>query len=147
MRAASRLILAMLLGALCVPALALDYRAAARSSILYDSPSAAGKKLYIVAADTPLEVVVTLEKWIKVRTHDGQLAWIARADLSDHQTVEVTADKAEIRQTPAEDAPVVFAAARNVLLRVTGPAKAGWLPVAHADGETGFARLVDVWGH
>ena len=34
-------------------------------------------KLLRASPGTPLEVVVTLEKWIKVRDRDGKLAWIS----------------------------------------------------------------------
>ena len=147
MRTLSRLALVGVLGALCAPAFALDYRAAANPAVLYDTPSASGRKLFIVSADTPLEVVVTLEKWIKVRDRDGKLAWIARADLADYQTVMVAGDSAAIHAQAADDAPAVFTANRGVVLRVTGPVSGNWLPVRHADGESGFVRRVDVWGY
>jgi len=146
-RVFTRLALIAILGALSAPSMALDYRAAARTSVLYDTPSPTGKKLYIVASDTPLEVVVTLEKWIKVRARDGKLAWIARNDLADYQSVMVTVDQAIIHQEAQDDAPASFMATNGVVLRVTGPAKGAWLPVRHADGETGFVRKVDVWGY
>lgn len=146
-RVLTRLALIAVLGALSAPSMALDYRAAAKTSVLYDTPSPAGKKLYIVNADTPLEVVVTLEKWIKVRARDGKLAWIARNDLADYQSVMVTTEQAAVRSEASDDAPPSFMAANSVLLRVTGPAQGAWLPVRHADGQTGFVRKVDVWGY
>ena len=147
MRTLPRFALVAALGVLCTPAFGLDYRAAAGPAILYDSPSASGKKLFIVSAGTPLEVVVTLEKWIKVRDRDGKLAWIARPDLADYQSVMVTRDKATIHAQADDDAPTVFTASQGVVLRVSGPAKGSWLPVRHADGESGFVRRVDVWGY
>ncbi len=147
MRSLSRIALVAALGALCAPAFGLDYRAAADAAILYDAPSASGKKLFIVSAGTPLEVVVTLPKWIKVRDRDGKLAWIARPDLADYQTVMVTSESAAVHAQAANDAAVVFTANRGVVLRVSGPAKGSWLPVRHADGESGFVRRVDVWGY
>lgn len=146
-RVFTRLALIAILGALSAPSMALDYRAAARTSVLYDTPSPAGKKLFIVTADTPLEVVVTLEKWIKVRARDGKLAWIARNDLADYQSVMVTVDQAAIHQMSQDEGPVAFMAASSVVLRISGPAQGAWLPVRHADGETGFVRKVDVWGY
>lgn len=145
-RVLTRLALITIAGALCVPAMALDYRAAARNSVLYDAPSQTAQKRYIVTADTPLEVVVTLEKWIKVRARDGKLAWIDRNDLADHQSVMVTVEQATIHQAAQDDAAVAFMAANGVLLRVTGRPQGAWLPVRHADGAAGFVRKVDVWG-
>ncbi|MCB1958972.1 MAG: hypothetical protein KDE68_00335 [Rhodocyclaceae bacterium] len=131
---------------MCAPALALDYRAAAAPAILYDTPSAKGKPLFVVSAETPLEVVVTLEKWVKVRDRAGNLAWIARSDLSDRQTVVVTAERASILQRAEDSAPASFEAVRGVILNVSGPATGSWLPVRHADGESGFVRRIDIWG-
>jgi len=145
-RVITRLALFAMLGALSVPGMALDYRAAARTSVLYDTPSPTGKKHYIVSADTPLEVVVTLEKWIKVRSIDGKLAWIARNDLADYQSVIVRADQATVKQNAQDDAPAAFMAVKGVVMRITGPAQGIWLPVRHADGEAGFVRKTDVWG-
>jgi SH3-like domain-containing protein len=146
MQLAKRLAIAAALATLCAPAAALDYRAAARPAILYDAPSATGKKLYIASTDTPLEVVVTLEKWVKVRDRDGKLAWIARSDLADYQTVMVAVDSATVREQPDETAGTRFMASRGVVLRLSGPAKGSWLPVRHADGDTGYIRRIDVWG-
>lgn len=146
MQTVSKIALVAALATTCAPAFGLDYRAAAKPSILYDTPSEAGKKLFIASAGTPLEVVVTLEKWIKVRDRDGKLAWIARTDLADYQTVMVSAETATVYQQPDTNSPASFTAAQGVVLRVTGPAKGSWLPVRHADGETGFVRRIDVWG-
>jgi len=146
MRAGSRIALMAALAAICAPAFGLDYRAAAKPAILYDAPSATAKKVFIASVGTPLEVVVTLEKWVKVRDRDGKLAWISRTDLADYQTVMVSADKATVYQQPDTNSPASFTAAKGVILRVSGPAKDSWLPVRHADGETGFVRRIDVWG-
>ena len=42
---------------------------------------------------------------------------------------------------------MAFTAKRGVILRVTGPIRDSWIPVRHEDGDTGYARLVDLWGH
>ena len=54
------------------PAAALDFRAVADPvAILYDAPSAKSGKLYVVNKGYPLEVVVTVEGWVKVRDANG----------------------------------------------------------------------------
>jgi hypothetical protein len=62
-------------GAASVPALAIDYRSVIvpAVAILYDSPSQSGKKLYLIKAQTPVEVVVKLDGWSKVRDAEGTL--------------------------------------------------------------------------
>ena len=44
------------------------------AAILFDAPSLQGKKLYLIKAQTPVEVVVKLEGWLKVRDAEGTLA-------------------------------------------------------------------------
>lgn len=126
-------------------AAAIDYRSIAEPAILYDSPSDKGKRLFIIAAGTPVEVVVNLDKWAKVRDAGGGIHWVDRAALSDKRTVIVRA-RATVRQRAAMDAPPAFEAAKDLVLEVGGAVTDGWLPVRHRDGSTGFIRVTDVWG-
>lgn len=113
---------------------------------MYDAPSEKGKRLFIVAPGTPVEVVVTLDKWMKVRDAGGALAWLERGALSDKRTVQVTAQRAMVRQNPAEDAPVAFEAARDVILEFVSKAGNGWIQVRHKDGSSGYLRVNEAWG-
>src|SRR5574337_140861 len=141
------LALACLAGLLTAgPALALEYRSVAAPSILYDAPSVQGKKLYIIARQTPVEVVVSLDKWVKVRDMAGGLTWIERSHLSDQRTVQVSAARATVRQKPDETAPPVFEANRDVVLDMSEPPAAGWVKVRHRDGLVGYVRVTEVWG-
>jgi SH3-like domain-containing protein len=126
--------------------MALEYRSVAAPAILYDAPSDQGKKLYIIARNTPVEVVVGLDKWVKVRDMGGGLAWIERGRLSEHRSLQVSAARAAVRQKPEEAAPVVFEAARDVVLELAEPPAAGWVKVRHRDGLSGYVRVADVWG-
>ena len=128
------------------PALALEYRSVAAPSILYDAPSEQGKRLYVIARQTPVEVVVSLDKWVKVRDMGGGLTWIERSRLSDLRTLQVSTARAAVRQKPEESAPVVFEASRDVILELAEPPAGGWVKVRHRDGSTGYARVTDVWG-
>ena len=97
------LILVTLAGLLAgAPSHALEYRSVATPAILYDAPSDQGRKLYIIAKQTPVEVVVSLEKWVKVRDMGGGLTWIERSRLSEHRTLQVSAARATVRQKPEE---------------------------------------------
>jgi SH3-like domain-containing protein len=128
------------------PAMALEYRSVAAPAILYDAPSEQGKRLYVIARLTPVEVVVSLDKWVKVRDMGGGLAWIERGRLSELRTLQVSAARATVRQKPDESAPAVFDAARDLILELAEPPAAGWVKVRHRDGLTGYARVTDVWG-
>lgn len=126
---------------------ALDYGAVASSSaILYDSPSAQGKKLYVVSRYTPLELVVKLSGWVKVRNQDGSLAWVQQSDLGTQRYVVVTDALAQVRQRPTHDAPVVFQVRRQVALELQRDTGAGWLAVRALNGASGYVRADAVWG-
>lgn len=128
-------------------ALALDYRSVTvPAAILYDSPSQNSKKLYLIRAQTPVEVVVRVEGWLKVRDAEGTLAWVSARDLGERRTLVVTAPVAEIRQVDKPEAPVVAELEKWVVVDFVEPAAPGWAKVRHRDGATGFVRANQVWG-
>lgn len=128
-------------------ALALEYRAVeAPVAVLYDTPSQKGKKLYIVHRYTPLEVIVRIDGWFKVRDAEGSLAWIEAAALTDKRTVVVTSNVAVIRKSPAVEAELLFEAEKWVALELLEPAQSGWAKVQHLDGALGYVKVTQVWG-
>jgi SH3-like domain-containing protein len=128
-------------------ALALDYRSVeVPVAILYDSPSQKGKKLYLMRAQTPVEVVVRVEGWFKVRDAEGTMAWIEARNVGERRTLVVTAPRADIRQSDKPDAPVVGELDKWVLVDFLEPAAPGWAKVRHRDGATGYVRSTQVWG-
>jgi len=125
---------------------ALEFRSVAvPAAVLYDAPSAKGRKLFILTQGYPIEILVTLDAWLKVRDASGELAWIEAKSLSVQRMVMVKVPKAEVRQAPDENAPVVFQAEQDVLLEVIETAD-NWARVKHRDGATGFIRITQVWG-
>ncbi len=141
----ARAALAALLCA-AAPAQALEYRSTGRAALLYDAPSTAGGRVAIAGPGLPLEIVIDTEAWLKVRTHDGRLVWIEKAALGGPATVMVKVETATVRVRPEPGADIVFRAARGLLLAVTGPVDAGWLPVRHADGLAGWLPAHEAWG-
>lgn len=126
---------------------AADFRSVQdNAAVLYDAPSRAATPLYVVSRNYPLEVIVNLEAWVKVRDHAGALAWIEKKSLGDKRMVLVTSPSAEVRQRPEDSAPLAYNAAQNVALELLEVAPNGWLRVRHADGATGFLRGASVWG-
>jgi SH3-like domain-containing protein len=140
-----RLAFALLLAA--GAAAALDYRSVAEVAVLYDAPSQKAKPLFVIAAGTPVEAVVTLDAWVKVRDMGGDLAWIERRQLAEQRTLQVRAERAQVRAAAEESASVVFSAEPNVLLELLEPGPAGWLKVRHRDGQQGFVKTAQVWGY
>jgi len=115
-------------------------------AVLYDAPSRNAKPLYVVSRNYPVEVIVNLEAWVKVRDHTGALSWVERRLLTDQRMVVVTAPSAEARVRPEDGAPVAFVAAQNVALELIGFVPGGWLRVRHADGANGYLPASMVWG-
>lgn len=139
---------AALLASACAAAAAAEFRSVEdNAAVLYDAPSRAAKPLYVVSKHYPLEVIVNLEAWVKVRDHTGALAWAERKSLGARRMVLVTATLAEARQRAEDTAPAAFGAAQNVALELVEIAPGGWLRVRHADGATGYVRAAQVWGH
>ncbi len=126
---------------------ALDYvSVSAPSAILYGAPSLKADKQYVVSRYTPLEVVVALNDWVKVRDQTGGLAWIEKKAVGNTRYVVVTAPLADVRQSPDSKAPLLFQVRRLVVLHWLEKTNVGWLKVRHQDGATGYVKVADVWG-
>jgi SH3-like domain-containing protein len=140
------------LGLLCFfassgAARALDYRSVgAERAILYDAPSVQAKRLFVVGQYYPVEIIVNLDQWAKVRDSAGDLAWVEKKHLSDARMVVVTVARADVRQAADRNAPLVFQAERDVALELVERGSTGWLKVRHRDGQTGFVLATQVWG-
>ena len=142
-----RTLVVLLLASAASAALAVDYRSVSvPAAILYDSPSQQGKKLYLIKAQTPVEVVVRLEGWIKVRDAEGSLAWIESRSLAERRMLVVTAPRGEIRQSDKPEAPLVAELDKWVAVEFVEAASPGWAKVRHKDGEAGYIRSTQVWG-
>lgn len=129
------------------PAAALEFRAVAENAaVLYDAPSAKAKKLYIVNRGYPVEVVVVVEGWVKVRDASGEFSWIESKALTDKRTVMVKVPVAQIHQSADDNAPVLFQAQQNVVLELVESGAGVWLRVRHRDGQSGYIKAAQVWG-
>jgi SH3-like domain-containing protein len=115
------------------------------AAILYDAPSAKANKLFLLGKGYPVELLVTLEGWYKVRDATGGLAWIEAKDLSPLRTLAVKVARADVRAAPQDDAAIVFQAEQDVLLELLELSGA-FARVRHSDGETGYVRIDQVWG-
>ncbi len=146
-QALKRALLAAALACLPAAARAADFRSVADdAAVLYDAPSTAANPLYVVSKDYPLEVIVNLESWAKVRDATGTLSWIQKKDLTDDHMVLVTAPSADVHTQPDDASPVAFVAAQNVVLELVEVAAGGWLHVRLAGGTEGYVRIGLVWG-
>ncbi len=113
---------------------------------MYDAPSAKSKSLFVMLAGTPVELVVSLDGWIKVRDSRGDLAWIEKKYLTEKRNVIVRFDRAQIRAAADDKAALVFEAERDVVLELLEALPGGWARVKHRDGASGFLKAPQVWG-
>jgi SH3-like domain-containing protein len=130
-----------------LPVGAAEFRSVAENAVvLYDAPSAKAKKRYILGRGYPVEVVVVVEGWTKIRDAGGELAWIETRSLSDRRSVMVKTTLADVRTAAEDKAPLAFQAEQNVLLDLNELTGTGWARVTHRDGQTGYIKVSVVWG-
>jgi SH3-like domain-containing protein len=130
------------------PAFALEFKTVAvPKAVLYDAPSAAAKKVRLLSQYYPVEVIVNLGDWLKVRDARGGISWIEAKHLSAKRMVMVTANNAELRQSADAASPVLATLEKDVALEVAEDNLSnGWLKVKHRDGLTGFILISSTWG-
>jgi SH3-like domain-containing protein len=115
-------------------------------AVLYDAPSAKADRLFVASRYYPLEVLVKLDQWTKVRDVGGEVAWVENRLLGDRRTALVTVPLADIRAAASPQSPLVFEAYKQVLLEVLEPPAGEWVKVRHRDGQQGYIRVAHVWG-
>ena len=126
---------------------AADFRTVGENAaVMYDAPSRASTPVYVASRFYPVEVIVNLDAWVKVRDHTGTLSWVERKSLSERRMVIVTAPNVEVRSRADDSAPPAFQATQNVALELLEIAPGGWVRVRHADGSAGYVKSSMVWG-
>ncbi len=126
---------------------AIEYRSIAfTKAITYDAPSKEASKLYILGNGYPVEVIVNLGDWIKVRDNQGGLSWVESKSLSTKRTVLVLA-KTDIKAAEDVASALVATVEKDVVLELlVGSANSNWVKVKHRDGVTGFVQVDKLWG-
>jgi SH3-like domain-containing protein len=127
-----------------------EFHSTSETAILYDGPSIKAKPLFVLGRDVPVEVIVAVEGWYKIRDATGTVAWMERKSAGDRRTVVVRAPVADVLAAPDASAAVVFKAEQNVLLELADASYVtstpGWAKVRHRDGQIGYVRIAQVWG-
>ena len=145
-RQAAQLITTFLTLLVTAPASALEYKSLAENAVAYDACSTKAQPLFILLKGTPVEVIVSIDKWIKIREQTGGLGCIESRLLTSAQQVIVTDQNADVLTRADPGAPVVFSVVRGVVLEALEKPSGIWLKVRHRDGQTGFIPLKSVWG-
>jgi SH3-like domain-containing protein len=126
---------------------ALEFRSIVPpKAVLYDAPSKEAVKLYILSGGYPVEVIVNLGDWTKVRDQLGSLSWIENKQLSSRRMVLVIA-KTDIKAAEDPASALLATVEKDVMLEQVSPAiKNGWVKVKHRDGIMGFVQIGSLWG-
>ena len=126
---------------------AADFRSIGEgAAVMYDAPSRASTPIYVASRFYPVELIVNLDAWVKVRDHTGTLSWVEKKSLSERRMVIVTAPNVEVKSRAEDGAPAAFQVTQNVALDLVEIGQGGWVRVRHADGSTGFVRASVIWG-
>lgn len=131
-----------------ITASALDFRSVAvPKAILYDAPSISAKKVLLLSHLYPVEVVVNLGDWLKVRDAQGSMHWVEAKHLSAKRSLLVSKSQTEMRVRPDVGADLVATLEKDVVLElVEAKSNNGWLKVKHRDGVTGYVLVSSIWG-
>lgn len=146
-----RIVIAQICGLLffSVPAAYAEmafYSIAENSVLMYDAPSLKADKLYVADRYLPVEMVVDVEGWAKVRDSSGSFAWVEKKALSQQRYVIVTVPLADIHKAADMNSELLFRAEKNIVMEWLDSDAAGWIRVRHIDGQTGFVKANQVWG-
>jgi SH3-like domain-containing protein len=142
------LILLITLMLASVQAAALEFKSVAvPKATLYDAPSVAAKKILLLSQGYPVEIIVNLGEWLKVRDAQGSISWVEANQLSGKRTVMVIAANTEMHSGADAASSLLATLEKDVVLEIADVKLTnGWLKVKHRDGMTGFILISSVWG-
>ena len=120
---------------------------ASAKTILYEAPSATTKRVYLVGEGYPLEIIVNLGDWLKVRDPYGTLSWAESKNLQSKWTVIVKVDKANIYKEPESKSTLVATIEKDVVIELSDPLITnGWIKVRYQQDLDGYIQTSQVWG-
>ena len=95
-------------------------------------------------AGLPVRVVEEYGDWRRIVDHDNAGGWVFHAMITGRRTVLVTAERAFLRELPAETAAATAQAERGVVARLRR-CQIDWCEV-EADGYAGWVNKKAIWG-
>ncbi len=117
------------------------------ATVAFEGPSTRATKQFIYSRGTPLEVLVTIEGWHKVRDAQGGLVWVERRALGERTQVQVkSAAAVDVHASANEVSPVIFRAEPGVLLTLVAQPTNAYAEVRTRDGQIGFLRIDSLFG-
>jgi SH3-like domain-containing protein len=119
-----------------------------KQAVLFEGPSNTTDKVFIVTEGYPLEVLVSLKDWKKVKDHNGKISWIESKNTHNERTVLITKDDAVIFNEANEESHKLANVEKFVVLKLNSPMLVGnWAQVkTQIEGLIGFINAREVWG-
>jgi SH3 domain protein len=119
-----------------------------KQAILFEGPSKTTEKRYIVTEGYPLEVLVNLKDWKKVKDHNGKISWIESKYTHNERTVLILKDDAVIFNQANDNSHKLANVDKSVVLKLNSTLLVGnWAEVkTQIEGLIGFINIEEVWG-
>ena len=76
------------------------------ATVGYEGPSAKATRQFLYSRGTPVEVLVSIEGWVKVRDATGTLVWLERKALADRSNVQVKVPVADVQAAADAASPL-----------------------------------------
>ena len=117
-------------------------------AILYEGPSDATDKEFIITEGYPLMVMVRLKDWLKVKDHEGKISWINANDTDKQRTVMTLKKNVNLFYKPTTNSVHLANIDEFVTLKLLSTYDTnGWVEVKTITGYIeGYIRKEDVWG-
>ena len=119
-----------------------------KQAILFQGPSNVTEKMFIVTEGYPLEVLVSLKDWKKVKDHNGKISWIESKYTHNERTVLILKDNAVIFNQANDKSHKLANVDKFVVLKLNSSMLVGdWGQVkTQIEGLIGFINSREVWG-
>ena len=106
------------------------------------------KKCLLLLKDYPLEVLVSLKDWKKVKDHNGKISWIEARNTQDERTVLILKENTVIFNQANDKSHKLANVEKFVVLKLNSAMLIGeWAQVkTQIEGLVGFVNSTEVWG-
>ena len=120
----------------------------AKQAVLFEGPSNTTEKMFIVTEGYPLEVLVSLKDWKKVKDHNSKISWIESKHTHIERTVLILKDDAVIFNQANDKSHKLANVDKFVVLKLNSSMLVGnWAQVkTQIEGLIGFVNAREVWG-
>ena len=114
--------------------------------IMYDAPSLKADKLYVASRHLPVEAVVKVEGWVKVRDSGGSLAWVEEKAVKRQTLCNCYRTAGGSLSGRKYKFAIGIPGAAKCVMELLEPAANGWVKVRHRDGQIGYIRTTSGLG-